>query len=463
MLKKTIFILFLLSICAASVLWLTDAAYAIHKGAGGLVCGNCHTMHNSQGSTSTGDGNAPLGGNTGGSLIMLRGQVSTRAEIHKLCLQCHATNGAQASVSHTPQNVQAPKVYSSAVWDDTTAFNAIGAGGNFSTELSAGWTATTTPALGYGHSLGETNVVPPGGDLAISEFSCTNCHDPHGTTANTTKINVFRNLRVNATGASANSGVQFITNAGEPWREHRSYVGGVNGSYFGGTEMDGGGNVIWPVYRGALSGDPAADAANSNSYGTGRDYETLLGYATISLWCAQCHDNWHEKDGSNGNFVITGAGPPNEYEYRMWRRHPVNAMVPVKSTQNCAVGCHVSALDRINYSTALITSGKGLPVTAAGDLANTTGAGNELAYYLPYADPGTCGSSPALGCMDGVTVGSGANRNHKIFCLTCHFAHGGPYRDNLRWDYLVASSVSQGSQTGNPIASTKGCQLCHNR
>ncbi|MBI5236200.1 MAG: hypothetical protein HY886_08130 [Deltaproteobacteria bacterium] len=452
MLKKTIFVLFVISICVAGALWPTNPAWAIHKGAGGLVCGNCHTMHNSQGSTSTGDGNGGLGGNTGGSLIMLRGQVSTRAEIHKLCLQCHATNGAQASVSHTPQNVQAPKVYSSAAWDDTMAFNAIGAGGNFSTELSAAWTATTTPALGYGHSLGATNVVPPGGDLAISEFSCTNCHDPHGTTATTTKINVFRNLRVNATGASASSGVQFITDAANPQREHRSYVGGVNGSYFGGSETDGGGNVIWPVYKGALGGTPALDNGKTNSYGTGDDNNS--GRATMAKWCAQCHDQWHEAIqinnwgyGVSGPFVADpnytqGLGPD-------WKRHSVNGMMPRKAKQGCALNCHISLLGRENYDSALITAGKGLPVTASDYYP-----GN-LVYYLPYETPCDGGI-----CMD-ASGGGSARDNHKVFCLSCHFAHGGPYRDNLRWDYL--SSVAQGSQNGNSIASTKGCQLCHNR
>lgn len=448
MLKKTISVLFIFSICAASVLWLPNAVFAIHKGAGGLVCGNCHTMHNSQGSTSTGDGNGGLGGNAGGSLVLLRGAVTTRADVHKLCLQCHATNGAQATTSHTPQMVQAPKVWSSATWDDTTkTFGQIGAGGNFSTELSAAWTVTTTPALGYGHSLGETNVVPPGGDLAITTFSCTNCHDPHGTTATTANINLFRNLRVSATGASANSGVQFITDPANPQREHKSYVGGVNPSgtsgYFGGSETDGVG-IIWPVYKGALIGTPATDNGNTNSYGTGYDANYPI-RATMSRWCAQCHDRWHEAIVP-ANYA--GTIPGNDVVD--WNRHPVNGMMPRKATAGCAAACHISLLDRTNYDSTLITAGKGLPVTASDYYT-----GN-LVYYLPYEAP----CSGAVGCMD-ATGGGSARDNHKVFCLSCHFAHAGPYRDSLRWDYLV--SASQGSQNGNSIASTKGCQLCHNR
>ena len=109
-----------------------------------------------------------------------------------------------AAVSHAPQNVAAPKVYSSGTWNDDTAFNMIGAGGNFSTELNASWDATTPAALGYGHSIGATNVTPPGGDQPVPTLTCTSCHDPHGASSSfDTKINIFRNLKVNAQDAGA--------------------------------------------------------------------------------------------------------------------------------------------------------------------------------------------------------------------------------------------------------------------
>src|SRR3989304_7731024 len=83
--------------CCAFILAMAGPCLGIHEGAGDLVCGGCHTMHNSQ-------GNSGLGGNSGGSMLLLRGPITllTAANgdrtlsIHKLCLQCHATNGAQA-------------------------------------------------------------------------------------------------------------------------------------------------------------------------------------------------------------------------------------------------------------------------------------------------------------------------------------------------------------------------------
>lgn len=420
-------------------------AGAVHKGAGDLVCGSCHTMHNSQ-------GGAGLGGNPGGSLVLLREQVNSRAETHKLCLQCHASNGTQAGVSHAPQNVIAPKVYSTGTWDDDMAFNAIGAGGNFSTELEASYNTTTPASLGFGHSLGATNVMPPGaadGDAALPYLTCITCHDPHGAnTASDASVNMFRNLKVNAQGAGAHSGVKLCPDGGAAcnsnYQKYKSYVGGINGAYFGGAETDNAGQVIWPVYRGAtLSGVPATDAPNSNAYGA-KSTES----GNMSVWCSQCHDKWHAGGFGRDIDGIMDA-------YRIWDEdaslvaggtwdrlmHPTSSVMPRRANPGCADGCHKTVLDRVNYSVQLIQDGKGIPVTASNYY------GNDSVYYLPYELPAAT--------MDATTSG------HKVFCLSCHFAHGGPYYDALRWNY--ASAVSAGDQTGNVVPSNKGCQLCHNR
>jgi len=422
--------------------------HAVHKGAGGLTCGQCHTMHNSQGGSD-------LEGTSGGAIILLRGDVTTRADIHKLCLQCHASNGAQASIGQQPHGQMAPKVYSSSsFWNfKTDAFNLIGAGGNFSTELDSSWGATTPTALGYGHSLGATNVTPPGGDAVIAEFSCTNCHDPHGTNVRTdAKVNLFRNLKVNAYGAGANSGVKFRDEPTKTFYEFNSYVGGVNsyvgGNYFGGSEIDKGSEVIWPVYKGTLTGNPISDSLKSNSYATGWDGD---GGVTMSKWCAQCHDKWHEdiSGATNQAHVTTPSG---NYDLDLdTRRHAVNSMMPRAAAAGCALNCHVSLLDRTNYNNDAIINGKGLPVTASQYYSSN-------AYYLPE-----CGAAGNPGCGPGMDTeyGGTSGNNHKVFCLTCHFAHGGPYYDNLRWDYLAG--IASGSQTANSIESTTGCQLCHNR
>src|SRR3990170_3133773 len=430
----------------------SSSIYAIHKGAGNLVCGNCHTMHNSQGNTG-------MGGASGGSLVLLKADVTSRANSHRLCMQCHASNGVQANTSHTPQNVIAPKVYSSGAWTENNPFNLIGAGGNFYTELSAAWDTTTPQSLGYGHSLGATTVLPPGGDANLDYLTCINCHDPHGTASDsqTGAINLYRNLRVNAVAAGANSGANFYTiTGGSEVYKMKSYVGSVNGAYFGGSEVDSAGQVIWPVYRGVLTGNVATDTANTNVYGLD---EPASGYKRMASWCSQCHDNWHE-DLTPSNKVVDGSkyGTAQEYDYRHWTRHPVSTTIHRGSEPGCAAGCHGSVLDRTNYSLALIQAGKALPVSA-GYRADSTvwdpgAAFTNFVYYLPWCD--VCLTNTGWEGME-----PGIWNGPQVFCLTCHFAHGGPYYDALRWNYL--SAVSPGNETGNAVASNIGCQLCHNR
>lgn len=402
-------------------------AQAVHKNYDGtLTCGNCHTMHNSQGSTATGDGNGGLGGSAGGSLILLRGAVSDRGQIHKFCLQCHASDGAQAGSTFLPGGHTAPKVFilgaagagNSAVSGTLENFSKIGAGGDFSAELTATpWDATgagATAAQGRGHSLGITSPTPPGGDAALTSFSCTNCHDPHGAyLASTATVNRYRNLRISATGASANAGVTLNANI-------VSYVGdqsslSVLTSAVTFTPLGAQGAVAanlrtWPLY------DDGIVAGKTNYY----PVTAGNGTATdgISRWCAQCHDNWHE-----GIVVANNAGGGD------WKRHPVDNQLNDGTTLS---GAGVAIIDTANYN-AQIALYKALPV------ADINGTTTKVAH-MP----------------------SGGEATSKVFCLSCHFAHGGPYFDLLRWDYL--SSVGPaGSQNGNSIASTVGCQLCHNR
>jgi cytochrome c553 len=411
---------------------LPTDALAIHKGAGDLTCGACHTMHNSQGGVD-------LEGAAGGSLVLLRGVVTGREDIHNFCLNCHASDGSQAGDTHSPHSETAPKVLlanavgGGSTWVESSFLNVIGAGGDFQDacgDVSAGvWDCVTTDGAvsqGKGHSLGQTAVTPPGAaDGAVAAFSCTACHDPHGTdNAASTSINKFRILKF----APANSGDSIeLTDA-----DHTSWVGGITGLFgaggdnydpvdkdtgvlFGagtGQEVDG----IWPIYSGntALNAVPAAaDAARSNSYGLGNT-------GGMSKWCATCHDNWH--DG-------VGNSPANDAGGGDWNRHPVDNTLTGDGTTTSGAG--VTVIDTTNYD--VTTAGQALPVALPAAAA-------QRVWYL----------------------NKGVSENvDSVFCLSCHFAHGGPYFDNLRWDYL--SVVGAGSQTANPIASTTGCQLCHNR
>lgn len=410
-------------IAVTLTLFYAAPSMAVHKGAGDLTCGNCHTMHNSQGGQD-------LEGASGGSLVLLRGVVTDRSQIHNFCLQCHASNGSQASTQfngYTP-----PKVYidgaggKGIATSNTDPFNFtdIGAGGDFSAVGTySGGTFTlgsgdgsTNYSLGYGHSLGAENVVPPGAEetTAITDFTCTNCHDPHGTAATTTSINAFRNLRVKPVGGAGGmlGETTGVTVSAYAW------VGG-SGSHPGSNQLAGrnatASNHIWPIAQ----GDGTAQPTDQNYYYAGSSTNGV-GDAGISGWCAQCHDKWHEEIATTNN-----ADPD-------WRRHPVdNALVD--GTPNSGAG--VPIVDWNWYNT------------------NTDSRAPNTSTYvtkLPAAQADATG-----------TTYYADDSGDKVFCLSCHYAHGGPNYDALRWDYLA--SVGAGSQTGNGVPDNVGCQQCHKR
>lgn len=416
-------------------------SYAIHRGAGGLVCGGCHTMHNSQGRVSLeGLATNPGDGATGGSLILLRGDVSAgRSQIHNLCLQCHAAAGSRATDVHAPHSRTAPKVLlagATSPWDENMSFSRIGAGGDFNDACGggafvAGTCADNGAGLGKGHSLGATTVTPPGstGSAGLDYLTCTNCHDPHGvisTFTTSTIANTYRMLRKYPTGSGASGGASVEGTAATisgTW----SYIGGIAGEGVNNTPIDSldgtttittstnAARAIWPIFRnpnatGGMDNTPATDTANSNYYSS-----------DIANWCAACHDNWHETKNT-----------PNNVSGNDWKRHPVDNFI-IDGTPNSG-------------ATVLIIDPNVDPAADADDTYNVFTAGTAV--------PVVSGAANKTWYLQNATT-------DKVFCLSCHFPHGSPYNDILRWNYT--SAVGSGTQDGNAVPANRGCQLCHNR
>lgn len=434
--------LFLLAIGAGfaiALLMIATPSMAVHRGSGDLTCGGCHTMHSSQG----GQYSPGMGGQTG-SLVLLRQGITTRANIHLLCLQCHSQNGAQAGVAQAPHNTTAPKVHLSPAWAGG-AYSGVGAGGDFGTTGTyAGgvWTlqssgsdwSDTVVGLGRGHSLGLETVIPPGNNTsgesgtgtAIAYLTCTSCHDSHGTPTTTEGINRFRNLR---------AGTYMQANVQNPWSNMNtfgdvanSYVGGVAG----GTGFSNGTNPnapntdnMWPVWRSTGTQNVYYQKAVSVTLGGTSDAGENSTNVGISAFCAQCHGAWHE-----GRFPANRAGAGPNYD---WMRHPVNnRIVDVDSR-----------------------SGSNVAITAWSHYNNNTDSKG------PYTSTDATKLPTAHQTAGGGTTYYATTSDGKVFCVSCHFSHGGPYNDILKWNYT--SAVSSGSQTGNAIPSNIGCQQCHNR
>jgi predicted CXXCH cytochrome family protein len=130
-----------------------------------LVCGDCHTMHNSAGGAAMRyDDTAP----SSAASLLLRA-----ANVNALCTHCH-----DGSRSDAPDVMGEKSVAYEAVDPAAGAFpNTIGVASDSS------------------HDLGlPAPVTPPDGDTPI-DMSCTSCHDPHGNTN-------YRNLRSSPSGTN---------------------------------------------------------------------------------------------------------------------------------------------------------------------------------------------------------------------------------------------------------------------
>lgn len=418
--KRFLIITAVIAMCAGAL--FSTKAFAIHAGAGDLVCGQCHTMHNSE-------GNSGMGGAANGSIVLLRGNLTARSDMHKLCLDCHAQDGGQSAVLMAPQFVTAPKVCRQTSWTNQGDFKAIGAGGDFCAN-GAGvlgntpW-ALNTPdgstnySLGYGHSLGATNVTPPGSSTTISTFTCTNCHDPHGASTDNGSVFKYRNLRYSPTGKGSTSNMTALTvaawvgAAGSNWK---GSTGAIAGDYTGTAIAD----HYWPIANSGLT--------SQNSY----RFPLTGGSLTdgVSAWCAQCHVNWHQESNNtdpaagttSGNQITESGSPPGGSD---WLRHPVDRRFTDISPLS---GSGQTIADWVHYTQTYGKLAAGYKLPAAVDSASTK-------YYAE-------------------------NYTDRVFCLSCHFAHGGPYPNGLRW-----SHAAQGNSTAQAyaIASDTGCQQCHNR
>jgi hypothetical protein len=328
-------------VMAIFILVFTNQALAVHRDAGPLKCGGCHTMHNSE-------GNLSMGGSPTAKL--LRG-----TDVATLCLNCHDQDGS-LRITYDPPIVKS--TVGNIVSNPINFGTDIAAGGDFYYALEAYTDDQSSDwAIGYGHNIPDTsNQIPPGGDQNIGTlFTCTNCHDAHGVVdgSPTSDINDFRNLKKVPTGSGLTSVTVTRLNEGESY-----------------TTLSGGEKVY------SITGNTYADGVNG-----------------LARWCATCHDKFHEDIEV---FNYNGSD---------WLRHPVDE--PMTGTK----------VDWANYNALLPVNTK-LPM--AGGTPNTN-------YY-------------------------GNNNDAKVFCISCHFSHAGPYKNALRWNYEDGVTTSK-----------EGCNQCHNK
>jgi len=232
-----------------------------------LVCSQCHTMHGTQGGTSM---------IYGGAAATYKGLIRA-ATIDQLCRTCHENNSLGMS-SPTPPDI----------WNNTLGY--IPSAGDFSHsgEISEG----------NRHSIGATDVVPPGGTYNVAYFHCEECHAQHGNKN-------YRNLLLRPGGVGSDLKVTYVLNG--------------NGSK---TCSDGVTVEPCDVNIDTISNP----LAQSNLTKFQRDNVSFKRAATnstgIAPWCGGCHTAFHGAGGASnvgGSSSGDTLGGASDY----WVRHPV--------------------------------------------------------------------------------------------------------------------------------------------
>jgi len=151
------------------------------------------------------------------------------------------------------------------------------------------------------------------------------------------------------------------------------------------------------------------------------EFDGSSGVYGISRFCAACHGLFHStlygQWSENGGFK---PGPGGGWYTAPWFRHP---------------------------------AGIYLPDTGETSKYNTDGSGPDgvTGPYNPIAPVSRQNIDSITSPSQLVVVGSSGDM---ISCVSCHRAHGSPYPDMLRWDYLNTCEAKQ------PNASC-GCLICH--
>ncbi len=387
----------------------------------GLVCYDCHTIHDSEDGAPNAQGTV---GRPGPYPRLLIQQTVT-----DICLQCHTYPASTA--------FKAPAVMSA---NGFLPVNVASPAGDF-------YYSSNDPKKGHnpGKSLGvQSMVMPsdpvltvsPGGTYPTADWDCATCHDPHNRFgANVAawrqlkrKVNeiVHTGAETVSFGVESYGGDQGTTSPGfEPIKSNSrgDLRGGTNDTRYVNTRADG--NPI----EGAKLYPPLAESdTNKNVYRGG-----------FSSFCAVCHGDFHGGDGetrtaNNTNTRLNGA----------WVRHPTNVKMNETGSK---------------YGIATYTA---VVSNAQGTSPNPVGYDWRYPLVQPDSDFTVKANAASMG-VAGTAIG-----DDRMMCLTCHKAHASKYENMTRWDANGHAFIANGVNdfTGTPSNGDNpayGCGKCHQK
>jgi hypothetical protein len=433
----------------------------------GLICTDCHTLHNSEGGARVA-GNKDHAGVTDWTPGPFR-ELLKKGDWTDMCLSCHkegfntAGTADLVGVEVIGAGWTAPIVMT--LNGTPPAGYSLPAGDFYWSDLdpkrghnpaySAG-TATTggLPTSKLMKADGTLGYAPPGGAISDGEWSCHSCHGMHARHSNgytayrqiKRKVNgIVQTADVTGFGVETNAGDYSTGQQAAAYEPIKSNTrGDIQGVNYVTARQDG--NPL----EGADLRAPISDT-NKNVYRGG-----------FSSFCSTCHTSIHgggetaEVEGTastNFNNTQASAGPIGGLA---WVKHPTNIKMDQTSTKR-------------KYG---INTYKKVVTNSQSTTPNPTG----YDYLYPLVQPDNNFDVKS-------TVAGGALHNDdRIMCLTCHQAHASPFENMTRWDAnghaFVAADTSlvpnpdangrgtgivggTGTSNGDNIAF--GCGKCHQK
>jgi len=311
-----------LVLALALTLVFVGSAYANFGPHGGYIedtdsCAGCHRAHTSFSSLTYRPRVVPPGWNDADNpSSLLVGSASTMSEF---CNACHGDSAPGASTNviaglfdggpSTPAGTNVPGLNDGVVtmYETDSTFGAPLNGGGFQQTMSlVDWETSATPVyenVTSTHSMEQVGVLWGAGS-SVSEtmdLTCTNCHDPHGSSNyRLLKDDVNGNTVGGYTPSGLPNGMVFSVETGYPyadngWLKHQA----------GQDQMA----AYVPNYTSGSSQIRAGVAGDS-----------------LSAWCSACHEEYDEQSSAYdyGAYEAGGADAPSGPGGATRHRHPVD-------------------------------------------------------------------------------------------------------------------------------------------
>jgi hypothetical protein len=424
----------------------------------GLICTDCHTLHNSEDGVKVGvDGTGKVSTGAGPFRELLK-----RGDWTDMCLSCHkqgqntassaalpgVSNGIDATTGIDYGNWTAPIVMTT---DGVDPAGVSMPGGDFywsnidpkrghnPAYTKGSLASATSDFMAADPTLGS---LPPGGAaITDGEWSCHSCHGMHSRFSDT--YSAWRQLKRKVNGivvtgnetagtVETSGGNSGATTAGfEPIRSNSR--GDIVGTDYVATRPDG-----HPLEGASLFADESD--TNKNVYRGG-----------FSSFCAACHGDFH---GGAGETRGTANGKTNINN--SWQRHPTN----VKMNETAVVMSGSSAVAGSKYGITTYT--KQITNKQTSD-ANPVGYDWRYPLVQPDTDFTVTSADPSM------ATAATALGESRIMCLTCHKAHASKFENMTRWDANGHAFQGVGEIdpfTGVPATQDNpafGCGKCHQK